>query len=274
MRRNSWAFGVAALLATTSAHGDDLEWRWARFRTSEQIATVSAAAIFGATYLLPPRDPTWGGGVWFDESFRSAWRASTRSGRRAGALASDIAYFALLLDPLVMEGPIVPYARGSKDAGQQITLINLEALAFTGLVFRTIEMSVARARPYVWDCKNRVANDAECHEKGIRGTNSFMSGHAGVAATGAALICSHQLHLNLYGRVGAPVTCATAISLAIMAGVGRITADKHYMTDVIAGWVIGALSGILVPELLHYRYKNEDTITSGQPVMVSFGSTL
>lgn len=271
MRLPACTLGLLALLTASPAHAD-LEWRWATFRTGEHIATVTAGLGFGAMYLIPPRDPTWGGGVLFDDAVRSAWRASARPGRRAGAMASDIAYFSLLFEPLVMEGPVVPLARGGKETAQQITLINVEALALTGLVFRAIEVSVARARPFVWDCKTSGGKDEQCHEKGIRGTNSFMSGHAGVAATGAALICTHQLHLQLYGRVGAPFTCATAISLAVMAGVGRVVADKHYATDVVTGWIIGALSGILVPELLHYRYKKEDTTTSASPVMVSFGS--
>lgn len=265
------AFGLSLLVAPASARGD-LEWQWARFRTSEHVAVIGAGVGFATMYAIPPRAPTRGGGVLFDDGVRSAWRGETRASRRAGAIASDIAYLGLLFEPLVLEGPIVPLARGSRDVAQQITLINVEAFAFTGLFFRVVEVSVARARPHVWDCLHSGKTNEQCRDQGVRGTNSFMSGHAGVAATGAALICMHQMNLQLYGRVGAPLTCGVGISLAVLAGVGRIVADRHYATDVLAGWIAGTLSGILVPQLLHYNFRREDTVTGSAPVTVSFGS--
>lgn len=271
----------ATVAATAPAHADDLAWdpRWPRFQTGEVIATLVAAAGVTTLYVLPPRESTWGGGILFDDAARSAFRPSTDKGREVGALVSNIGYFAMLLEPMVVSGPIVPWLRGSRDVGTQITLMNLEALAFTGLLFRISEATVARARPYVWDCKKANADDPKCREHGPRGTNSFMSGHAGVAATGAALICSHQMRLHLYGRVGGPIACGTAISLAFLAGFGRIVADRHYATDVVAGWIVGTLSGILVPALLHYGFdgrgvgESRDTAATAAPVTVSFGST-
>ena len=271
-----WLLFFALLIVSTPARAGDLEWdeRWPRFRVAEHIATGTMAATALTLYLLPAKSPRWGGGVLFDDAVRDALRADTLPGRRLAARISDVAYLTLLVEPIAISGPVVPALRGAADVGAQITLINLEALALTGMVFRLTEIATRRARPYQWDCLQNGRTDEECRQTSVGRTTSFMGGHAGLAATGAALNCVHQLHLHIYGRVGAPIACGTAVALALTAGVGRIVADKHYATDILVGWVVGAASGILVPVLLHYGIDGRgvgDARSTSAPLIASYG---
>jgi membrane-associated phospholipid phosphatase len=270
---------LIVLLTASSARASDLEWdpRWPRFRVAEHIATGTMAATALTLYLLPEKSPAWGGGILFDDAVRDLMRGRTLDSRRLASRISDVAYLSLLIEPIAISGPVVPTLRDSFDVGAQITLINLEAFALTAVLFRVTEVTTRRARPYQWDCMKHGRTDAECHQSIVGRTTSFMGGHAGLAATGAALTCVHQLQLHIYGTVGAPIACGTAIALAVTAGVGRIVADKHYATDVIVGWIVGAASGILVPVLLHYgedgRGVGDTGASSSAPLVASFATS-
>jgi membrane-associated phospholipid phosphatase len=45
-------------------------------------------------------------------------------------------------------------------------------------------------------------------------------------------------------------------------GISRIIVDAHYATDTLAGITVGALSGWLLPELLHYGFGGRPRDTS------------
>jgi membrane-associated phospholipid phosphatase len=269
------------LLAATTARADDLYWReeWPHFRTAEYVATSTMGASVVALYLMPRVKPRWGAPILFDGPVRDALRASTPRGKSVAATFSTIAYWGMLIEPIVAQGPVVPLLRGSPEVGAQVTLINLQSLALSAFLFRASEVLIARARPYVWECIEREGSAEKCREHGVGGTNSFISGHAAIAATGAALICTNQFHTRMYGSVGGPITCGVGIALAMTAGIGRIVSDNHYATDVIAGWMVGVLSGYLLPSLLHYGFDGEGvgsarTSSTGQPVMISFAGAL
>jgi hypothetical protein len=70
----------------------------------------------------------------------------------------------------------------------------------------------------------------------------------------AGLICAHHLNVPLYGG-GAPdlAACGAAVGLGLATGVMRMTADRHYASDIIVGSVIGFGGGFGLPLLLHYR---------------------
>jgi membrane-associated phospholipid phosphatase len=254
--RAACLLAVAASATSSTAHAEDLHWHdeWARFRVSEHVATGTAAVGAGVLFLAPRADPRWGEGILFDDAVRRTLRAESHAGRkRAGAIATS-AYMALLVHPLLTDGLIVPLVRHSREVAAQVTLIDLEALAFTALVFEVTEAAVARARPYVWDCMKAGGDAKQCRESARFRTNSFISGHAGIAATGAALTCVTHLRVQPYGESAAPIVCGVALGLAMVAGVGRIVSDDHYLTDVIAGFVVGAAAGFVLPSLLHYGF--------------------
>jgi len=278
-RALSFAVLAGVLTCGGNSRAAELQWRdeWPQFRTAEHVATGTMGAAVLTLYLIPRVRPRWGEPVVFDEAVRDGLRAEGRRGRAIAATFSNIAYWVMLIDPIVAQGPAVPLLRGSQEVAAQVTLINLQSLAFSAFMFRVSEALVARARPYVWDCIKETGSAERCRERGVGGTNSFVSGHAAIAATGAALICTNQFHLRIYGSVGGPISCGVGILLAVTAGVGRIISDNHYATDVIAGWLLGTFSGWVLPSLLHYGFDGRgvgEARTSSQsaPIMIGYGN--
>ncbi len=264
--------GLLLLATAPAARADKLEWKdeWPRFRTSEYVTTAVAGAGLITLYLIPRFQPTWGRPVLFDKALRDTFRAESSTARDNWQLASTISYFSMMGYPLIVDALIVPLARGSSTVAAQTSLINLQAFAITGFVFRATEALVRRARPYIQMCLERTGNYDQCKDEGLGGTNSFVSGHMALAVTGAALMCTHHAHLELYGAPWDAIACGAGIAVSGAVAIGRMATDNHYATDILAGAVVGALSGWLVPTLLHYgwsgRGPGKSASTLGAPV--------
>lgn len=68
--------------------------------------------------------------------------------------------------------------------------------------------------------------------------NSFFSGHSSAAFTSAALMCRFKKKI-----------CVPSIALASSVGILRITAGKHFLSDVIVGAYMGYANGTMIPTL-------------------------
>jgi hypothetical protein len=100
---------------------------------------------------------------------------------------------------------------GAARSGQS----QLEALAATGIATLALKLSVARARPDGSD------------------QQSFPSGHTSTTFATAAVLN------EFYGwRAGVP-----AYALAALTGASRLSADKHWLSDVAAGAALGMWMG-------------------------------
>ncbi|RPE09225.1 phosphatase PAP2 family protein [Chitinophaga lutea] len=114
---------------------------------------------------------------------------------------------------------------------------------------------VRRTRPYVYN------TDIPLEQKvGIAKSNSFFSGHVSFAATSTFFFAKvftdyHQIK----GLKRAAIYTAAAIPPSLV-GYYRMRAGKHFRTDVLLGLVIGAGSGIFVPEF-HRRLKKNNRVS-------------
>jgi membrane-associated phospholipid phosphatase len=66
---------------------------------------------------------------------------------------------------------------------------------------------------------------------------TFPSGHTGKATLFAVLI--HSNYMNIY------LTLLFA-TMAVLVGLSRITKHRHYVIDVVGGWVLGIVVGSLI----------------------------
>jgi membrane-associated phospholipid phosphatase len=130
-------------------------------------------------------------------------------------------------------------------------LIDAEAYTLSTLVSTATFDLVSRARPTYASCQKDPKFDPLCTSGA---TASFWSGHTAQAFTAAGLSCAHHRYAELYGG-GAPdaIACGVSVGLAATTGVLRITGDRHYATDVLAGALVGFAVGYGVPTLLHYE---------------------
>ncbi|MCG8326404.1 MAG: phosphatase PAP2 family protein [Chitinophagales bacterium] len=103
--------------------------------------------------------------------------------------------------------------------------------------------------------------------------NSFYSGHVATTATGtfftAKVLC--DLHPEWKGEKYLVYGLAS-LPTAIVA-VLRVQALKHFPTDVIAGGVIGAGLGILIPAL-HKRWQNKVKLSASYTSTFKGGSII
>ena len=55
---------------------------------------------------------------------------------------------------------------------------------------------------------------------------------------------------------------ASGLSMAAFTGYLRIAADKHYLSDVLTGAIVGSAVGFVVPYFLHPRVDERRPIVS------------
>lgn len=271
------ALSAAVSLIATTAHAAPLEWKdeWPRFRASEAVVTGVAGAGLITLYSIPRVAPTWGRPLLFDGALRDTFRTDSAKVRDNWQAASTWGYYSMIAYPMLVDALLVPLARGSSTVAAQTFAINLQAFAMSGFVFRVTEVLVRRARPYVWKCIKEKGDYDSCRESGLGGTNSFVSGHVALAATGAALMCTHHAHLGLYGGPWDAIACGAGIAVTTGVAIGRMVTDNHYATDILAGALVGALSGWLMPTLLHYGFdgKGVGNTTANVPMPMATSTT-
>jgi len=268
---NHTALLLALLLAAGSATAADperVEWSpdWPRVRSWEKLGLVplGALSLVLAFGVQPPAEPRWRGGILFDDWLRGGLKGSTFSTQQTFGKLGDYLFFTSVPLPLIVDVGIVTLGvHGNSDVALQMLLIDLQALGMSGVVTLGAERLVGRQRPYASDCgaDGQVRDSAgkplynHCHLP--YDNESFFAGHPTTVTTMAGLTCAHHQHLPLYGGGVADLApCLLMVGAAGLTGVSRIVADKHWASDVLVGWTVGALSGYVVPSLLHYGFTS------------------
>lgn len=275
--RRSWSAAIAfAVLATTGAPAAaqapleeeetvvtsppdadaTLRWneRWERPGWPHVAVSVACAALGVTAFLLDlPDEPRWSRTNTFDDSIHDDLALDNQHDRELAASVSDMMLNVLLAFPVIVDSLIVAgLLHRSEDVALQTALISGEVLTYAFLL-QMLSRHAARERPFVGECAGDPSYAAGCGGDGNARNASFVSGHALMAFASASTICVNHIHLRLYGsEVADGVACATALSVAGAVGVLRLNADRHWITDVLAGGSIGLLVGWLAPWLLHY----------------------
>ncbi|WP_029036151.1 phosphatase PAP2 family protein [Salinimicrobium xinjiangense] len=132
----------------------------------------------------------------------------------------------------------------------QLSVMFVESMATTGALFTITAGLVNKPRPLVY---NTSVPEEERREGGAQ--RSFFAGHT--AATASATFFAAKIYNDFYpdSPAGPYVWTAAAIVPAYVAYL-RSKAGKHFLTDNIVGYVIGAASGILIPELHKKKDRN------------------
>jgi len=228
--------------------------RWSKFSTFDYAATAVIGGAAAALYAggEPAREANWDGPILFDKPIRDALRVRSAGALRDVRMVGDV----FTITPVAFvfaDSLFTPIVRGRPDIAWQLSMMNLQAHAVTGLFLYTMFETVGRARPSYRECEAGTSQDPLCKAGTFA---SFPSGHTGGAMTAAGLTCAHHLHLALYGG-GAPdtIACISAITLASGSGLFRLIGDRHYATDVLVGGTVGFLVGYGIPTLFHYRER-------------------
>jgi hypothetical protein len=164
------------------------------------------------------------------------WSAGTYS-EEADRL-SDIPFYASFGLPFLFLADKHTRANAS-----QIGLLYLETMAITGALFSQVNGRVNRKRPSVY---NQEAGP------GIRmddkSQNSFYGGH--ISATAAATFFTAKVFNDYFPDSPArPYVWGAAAAVPAAVGYLRHRAGKHFLSDNLLGYAIGAGVGVLVPHL-------------------------
>jgi membrane-associated phospholipid phosphatase len=242
-----------------------LIWNHPRFSTADYFITGTGGALTLTAAIVAPRSVhSISGGILFDDAARRALRAHSLQARYQFRDASDVGLSLSVTWPFFADALASAWwYRGSRDAAEQIALIDLETLAIAGAVQGATNVIVSRERPYGQDCGSSQlpGNAIDCQSS--QQYRSFFSGHATFSFTGAALICMHHFENDLLGSPWDALSCAGGYAVAATTSTFRIVSDVHYASDVILGALVGTAIGYGVP-LLHYRQTRASTAANDQ----------
>jgi membrane-associated phospholipid phosphatase len=254
-----------------------LQWspRWTKFTTTQYMLTgaMLGASFASEAWLRSAAQPRWRGNVLLDGQARGLLAAGTEAGReRASDVSSVLAYgieaYPFLIDSVLVAGVLDE----SYEVAWQMGMIGVQAVLVSHLVTELTKRAVGRARPDLGHCS--TGHELACGTT----TESFISGHTASAFVGAGLICAQHQNLRLYGSAAAgAITCGASLTAATTVGALRIVADRHHLSDVLAGAAVGLAAGYLLPNLLNYDFgasAAQSEAASGSLVPLATRSTL
>jgi len=125
----------------------------------------------------------------------------------------------------------------------KVSLITLESLLLTAGLTNLTKVLVKRPRPFTYNSELPMELKIEKDSR-----YSFFSGHTSITSTMSFL--SAKMYNDFYPESKArPYVWASAALIPAITGYLRIRGGKHYLTDVLIGYGVGAAIGILVPQL-------------------------
>lgn len=175
------------------------------------------------------------------------------SGYQRAHERSDMFLNASILSPLILA-----LDKNIRRDWLSLATLYLVTHAVDNTLYFGLAYPIRRARPLTYNTALPVEERV-----GLAKSNSFFSGHVSFSATSTFFLVKvytdyHQIkgwrRLLLYGAASVPPA---------LVGYFRMEAGRHFKTDVLTGFVIGAASGILVPEL--HRNKKKDKGVSLSP---------
>jgi len=167
------------------------------------------------------------------------------------ALADVMEVVAVVAHPWVLRataacGVVVLWWRGRR----RVALWLGTTFAVGGLLSAGLKVLVARARP--------VFPDPIAHAGGY----SFPSGHAlaAMVAAGCAVVL---LHPRLRGGARAALWLAAG-AFVLLVGLNRVVLGVHYLTDVVAGWIVG-LATVVSTVVAFAVWRREEGMPAASP---------
>jgi membrane-associated phospholipid phosphatase len=280
---------IALILAASSAQAQSdehrLEWSsdWARVHPASYAVTgaMGGFSLMFDGFYEGGAEAQLRGPTVIDQPVRDALMAPTDEGREMAGLVSDILLGVMIGWPLIDALVVAGLGDLNSDVAWQLTWIAAESYALEMLINTLFKQLVARERPHGSRCtlEDRLENPARCGPGGR--LRSFYSGHSSFSFSAAGQVCVNHAHLPLYGSDAADAfACGAALLVASTVATLRMIADRHYVTDVLVGAVLGLSTGFLMPYLLHYQWDPgeapEATMTAAPlraPLTVGFRGT-
>ena len=162
--------------------------------------------------------------------------------------ASDVLLVGSVLSPLLFLT-----TKSTRHDFGWLALMSWEVLSINYGMMTTVKNLTNRARPYVYNpnapMEERTGDDSK---------EAFYSGHTSTTAAMSFFIATVLTDYHPDMKMGYKITVwSLAVVYPAVTAYLRVGAGKHFPTDVIAGYAIGAFTGWLVP-FLHKKKKSTD----------------
>ena len=148
--------------------------------------------------------------------------------------------------------PLLAIDRKVRKEWSSIFILYFESLAITASTQAWTAIGTNRYRPITY--MNGVDTSRRIDRANV---NSFYSGHT--AATATASFFAAKIYSDLHPEIGNKkwLLYAAAVIPSYLVGSNRVRAGKHFYSDALIGGIMGAASGIIVPQL-HKRKKKKN----------------
>lgn len=170
-------------------------------------------------------------------------RKATYNWSPSAALASDILMYSSFAAPFTLLA-----GENTREDFGKLALIGAEVMLINVGLTNLFKQTVKRNRPYTY---NPNAPQHYKLEKDAR--NSFFSGHTSVTASMYFMTATMYADYNPDSK-WKPLVWSISATIPAFTGWLRVRAGKHFWTDVITGYMVGALVGFLVPHLHHKKF--------------------
>lgn len=147
-----------------------------------------------------------------------------------------------------------------------VAVLFLETMAINGGLTNVSKAAFLRPRPYVFDQNwdpERILSSGD--------RAAFVSGHTSGSAAGAFFFA--RVFSDYYPESKLkPYVWVVAAGMPALTGYLRVRAGRHYPTDVMAGYLVGAGVGYLVPTLHKKPFKEQKLALTpaGNGVLITY----
>ena len=156
---------------------------------------------------------------------------------QAQVISDALCYGTLAVVPALLAFDPNVHGRYGQAAG-----LYLETMTTTAAIFTLTVGTVYRYRPYLY------GPEGGSKRGGPIATDSFFGGHTAHAAT-ATFFAAQVFHDFNPGSKAQPYVWGAAAAVPAVVAYFRIRAGKHFLTDNLVGYAVGATVGVLVPRL-------------------------
>ena len=176
---------------------------------------------------------------------------------RAQTISDVLCYPTLLVAPGLL-------ALNSNVRGRygQVLGLYFQTMLATDAAFTMTVGTVYRYRPYLY------GSEGGNSRSGKIATNSFFAGHTAHTAT-ATFFAAKVFHDFNPDSPAQPFIWGAAAIIPAAVGYYRMEAGKHFLTDNIVGYTVGATMGILVPQLHKNAARQGYSLTPMQGLNVN-----
>lgn len=164
----------------------------------------------------------------------------------AGTLSDLTGFLVLPLTSVGLDALAAAHEGAGRDARED-ALVVAEAWILAEDVTLLTKFLFGRERPFV---RALPAAQKPLTAQPSDNNLSFISGHTSGAF---AVAVAAGTVATMRGYRLAPLVWGTGLPLAAATGYLRVAADKHWLTDVAAGAIVGGIIGFAVPYAFHGR---------------------